>query len=82
MCCKNDSSVILFLYSGQLIISYSKFVSHLTDFWTQTIEQCILDTNAGKQQFYAATDVYFTLVLKKWTTFKYRLECWPQGVSK
>jgi hypothetical protein len=40
-----------------------------------TIEQCVLDTNAEKPQFYAATDVYFTLVLKKLTTFKYRLEC-------
>jgi hypothetical protein len=38
------------------------------------IEQRILDTNAGKQQSYAATDIKLTLVLKKITTFKYRLE--------
>ncbi len=37
-------------------------------------EQPVLDTNAEKQQSQAATDVLLTLVLKKWTTFKYRLE--------
>ncbi len=45
------------------------------------IEQHILDTNAGKQQFQAATDVSLTLVLKK-LTFKYWLELWPPVVSK
>jgi len=29
------------------------------------IDQCILDTNAGKQLSYSATDVLLTLVLKK-----------------
>jgi len=37
------------------------------------MEQSILDTNAGKQLFQAATDVKLTLVLKKLTTFKYGL---------
>jgi hypothetical protein len=30
-----------------------------------TMEQHILDTNAGKQLSQAATDIYLTLVLKK-----------------
>jgi hypothetical protein len=38
------------------------------------IEQHILDTNAGKQLSLFATDVTLTLVLKKQTTFKYRVE--------
>ncbi len=37
-------------------------------------EQHIVDTNAGKQQTQAATDVLLTLALKKWTTFAYCLE--------
>jgi hypothetical protein len=46
------------------------------------IEQQIFDTNKGKQQSEAATDVYLTLVFKKWTTFEYRLELWPPDVTK
>ncbi len=46
------------------------------------IEQRILDTNAGKRFSKAASDVWLTLVLKKWTAFKYRLELWPPDVSK
>jgi hypothetical protein len=38
------------------------------------IEEHTLDTNTGKQVSQAATDVYLTPVLKKCTTFKYRLE--------
>ncbi len=40
--------------------------------FTSVIEEHVLDTNAGKQVSSAATDVQLTLVLKKWTTFKYR----------
>ncbi len=29
----------------------------------QTIEECVLDTNAGKQQYYAVMDALLTLVL-------------------
>jgi hypothetical protein len=47
-----------------------------------SMEQNILDTNAGKQLPLAATDIYLTLVLKKWTAFKYGLELWPPDVSK
>ena len=39
-----------------------------------SMEQNILDTNAGKQLPLAATDIYLTLVLKKCTAFKYGLE--------
>jgi len=44
------------------------------------IGQHVLDTNAEKQLSYTATDVLLTLVLKNWTTFKYRLEPWPPYV--
>jgi hypothetical protein len=46
-------------------------------FWSfrsMAMEQHILDTNAGKQLSSAAKYIYLTLVLKKWTAFKYRLE--------
>jgi len=51
-------------------------------FWTIVIwrndccpkEQRILEINAGRQQSCAVTDVYLTLVFKKWTTFKCRIE--------
>jgi hypothetical protein len=46
------------------------------------MEQHLLDTNAGKQLSYAATDIYLTLALKKWTAFTYGLESWPPDVSK
>ncbi len=46
------------------------------------IEQHISDSNAGKQLSWATTDVWLILVLKKWMTFKYRLELWPPDVSK
>ncbi len=45
-------------------------------------EQCVLDTHAGKQQSLAATDIYLTIALKKWKTFKYILELWLPNVSK
>ncbi len=45
------------------------------------MEQHLLDSKAGKQLSEAATDVLLTLVLKKWTTFKYRLELWPPVVD-
>ena len=47
-----------------------------------TLEEHVLDTYAGKQLSQAVTDVYLTLVLEKWTTFRYRLELWPPDVSK
>jgi len=47
-----------------------------------SMEEPILDTSAGKQLSQAATDVLLSLVLKKWTTFKYGLELWPPDVSK
>ncbi len=46
------------------------------------IEQHLLDTNAGKELSWAATDVLLTLVLNKWTTFKYRLALWPPDIYK
>jgi hypothetical protein len=45
-------------------------------------EEHILDTYAGKQLSETATDVYVTLVLKKWTQFKYRLEFWQPDASE
>jgi hypothetical protein len=41
---------------------------------TTRIEGHVLDTNAGNQLSSAATGVYTTLVLKKRTIFKHRLE--------
>jgi hypothetical protein len=41
---------------------------------TTQIDGHVLDTNAGKQRSSAATDVSLTLVLKKLTIFKHRLE--------
>jgi len=46
------------------------------------IEQCALDTNAGKQLSLAVADAYLTLVLIKWTTFQYRLKLLPPDGSK
>ncbi len=45
-------------------------------------EQHVSDTNAGKLLSSAAKDVQLSLVLKKWATFKYRLELWPPHVYK
>jgi len=49
---------------------------------TNTIEQPLLDTNAGKQLSSAATDVKLTLMLKNLTPFRYRKELLPPDVSK
>jgi hypothetical protein len=52
------------------------------------IEQRVIDTNAGKQLSWAATNAFLTLVLKKMmvlkklTTFKCRLQLLPPDVSK
>jgi len=48
----------------------------------EAMEQQTLDTNAGKQLSQAATDFELTLVLRKWTTFKYGLDIWPTDVYK
>ncbi len=46
------------------------------------IEHDVLDTNAGKQLSWSATDVYLTLPLKKGTTIKVGSVLWPPDVSK
>ncbi len=46
------------------------------------IEQHVLNIDEGKQLSSAATDALLTLVLNKWTTFKYRSELWSPDVSK
>ncbi len=46
------------------------------------IEQGILDSNAAKQLSQTATDVSLSPVLKKSTTFKYRLKHLPPDITK